>query len=234
MKKKRAVILIAAGLMLCAGCRAMPVFCRSESCILSFFPICRKLVPFTDEIRDTFESRLGSIQFFISEEIVLSREIEYEAQSIGFRTHRIRISNEKKIVEIVIEKETRGILKAVEDDTLYVQFENFPDDKERLIPFRRVSLSEEGTEYPIRQVYRFGADRIVYEGNEYAVKFVAGDVPVREKHVSVYVEQPWKSDSKENEHVIKKPVYPILMVDTVGMIFREKEGRRATGVGLSR
>ncbi len=223
------IFVLILGLILSfAGCKTLPVFCRSET-FLAFFPICRTFEPFTDELRETFENRLSDLQFFISDQIVLSREIETEEISIGNRTHRVRIKNNRKLIKIIIKKETRGVLKKAEGDTLHIQFESLPDGKERTIPFTRKKESEETAGEPGYYVYEFKDPEVSYEGKTYTVSFSERDVPVHEKDISVYVD---KEGKQAEEHYIKEPVYPVLLVDLVLHRIREKERRKAPGLSV--
>ncbi len=226
--KYRVIILVLVGVMSFAGCKTLPIFCRSET-LFAYLPVCRTFDPFTDEHRKTFENRLSDLQFFTSAQIVLSREVETEEKTIGKRTHWVRIKEKRNLVKIIIKKHTRGILKKAEDNTLYIQFESFSDGKERAIPFARKKKSKEIADEPDNYEYEFKNGEVSYEGETYTVSFCEKDVPVREQDISVYGE---KKEKKSGEHYIKEPVYPVLLIDLVLHRIREKKRRRASGLSV--
>ena len=156
---------------------------------------------------------------------VFKREIESEETSIINRTHRIRIERNKKILEITIPKHTPGILRRVEGNTIYVQFEPDQEGYDLSIPFTKTVLRDlnedpgSGTKY----AYEFSADKFNYAGKEYTVLYVKEEVPVYSD----------KSGKKKVDHIVTKMFYPHLMIYPVELVdLLDKEKRTVRGMRI--
>ncbi|OQX22584.1 MAG: hypothetical protein BWK80_30075 [Desulfobacteraceae bacterium IS3] len=228
--KNTTILLIFSMLVLSAGCRlsGIPFFCRWQT--FSDFAICKDLVPFSDGIMGKIADRLNEVQFYTSEEMILTREAsESEAGIIDGRIRRLYIKDNRTVIEIRIPKYTPCVFHSEDRDRniLYVQCEP-PDDSsnERVIPFVRNAqygyLPDDMKSY----LYEFRDKKINYDGNIYLVSFHEISVSVNEKDSSVYVSG---ADETSDEHCIKKTCYPVLLVDLVQECFREKNRRVVPG-----
>lgn len=224
------LLLVFSMLILSAGCRlsGFPFFCRWQ--VFSDFSMCKDLVPFSDDMMEKIADRLNEVQFYTSEEMVLTREVsESEAGIIADKTRRVYIKDNRSLIEIRIPKHTPCVFHSEDRDRniLYIQCEP-PDDSrnERVIPFVRNAqygyLPDDMKSY----LYEFKDKKINYDGNIYLVSFHEISVSVNEKDSSVYVPG---TDETTDEHRIKKTCYPVLLVDLVQECFREKNRRVVPG-----
>ncbi len=199
---------------------ALLLFITVPGCIVN------SLVPFTSWHVNEFEAYVRDIQYYTSEIFVFKREIESEEKSVINRTHRIRIERNKKILEITIPKNTPGILRKIEGNTLHVQFEPDQEGYEMAIPFTKSVLQdfESDPESSARYAYVFNADKIHYGGKEYSVLYPKEEVPV-------YTD---KSGKKKVDHYVTKMFYPRLMiypVELVDLLDREKRTVKGLRIG---
>jgi len=199
------------------------IFVSLVSMILSG---CQSIVPFNDEYRREFDEYLKYVQFYISDKIVLRREIEAQEKTVAKKYHSIRIEKSKKILEITIPENTPGILRKIKGARLFIQFEQpSPDGKERTIPFTRLRrdrlIGKMATDRGY--VYQFRGRKILYEGKEYFVSY-------RKKEFPVY-------EIKEGKQVLSYHIiansFPLLIIDPIQEFQRlEKEYRTASGMRL--
>ena len=195
------------------------------SLVSLILPGCQSIVPFNDEYRREFDEYLKYVQFYISDKIVLRREIEAQEKTVAKKNHSIRIEKSKKILEITIPEKTPGILRKIKGDRLFIQFEPSPDGKERTIPFTRIRRDRQIGQMATDRgyVYQFRGRKILYEGKEYLVSY-------RKKEFPVY-------EIKEGKQVLSYHIiansFPLLIIDPVQEFQRlEKEYRTASGMKL--
>lgn len=142
---------------------------------------CRPAYLFTDDRLKDLREHLKHVQFYISDEILLRREMDAEEKSVTPMYHSIRIEKTRRVSEITIPANTPGIVDRVEGDTIYLQFEPSPDGVDRAIPFQRVKEEERigaGPGEGLGHVYQFRGKKIVYGGREYTVHFLQREYPV--------------------------------------------------------
>lgn len=93
--------------------------------ILLFVSSCKNLVPFTNNLRDQFnltEQKMRKIQFYVSTDIVLQREVSNANTKI--ESGKIKMVNGKRVQEIIIPAGTKGVLVDVpRENKLLVSFE---------------------------------------------------------------------------------------------------------------
>jgi hypothetical protein len=125
---------------------------------------CSNLVPLRREQVVEFQNQLPKIQFYISDEVVLSRVLQSEERKIS-REHQIRIERGKKIEEIHIPAYTPGVLAPTGSripDVLLVYFEEPSPELPRALAFRHD---------PAQLTYRLDHNdwKVQYEGREFTV-----------------------------------------------------------------
>jgi hypothetical protein len=187
--------------------------------------IVHSLVPFTNRHVDEFEAYLRNLQYYTSEIVVFKREIESEEKSVINRTHRIRIERNKKILEITIPKNTPGVLRKIEGNTIYVQFEPDQEGYDITIPFTKAVLQDFQADpgYGAKYAYVFNAEKIQYAGKEYSVFYLKEEVPVSTD----------KGGKKKVDHYVTKMFYPHLMVYPVELVdLLDKDKRTVKGLRL--
>lgn len=85
---------------------------------------CASRIPFTHEIRtehDLKRDDLRGLQFYLSDDVVLRREVEVRGRTIDDGELKLRAG--KSIEEVVIEKHTPGVAVAMDDVSITVSFE---------------------------------------------------------------------------------------------------------------
>ncbi|MBF0225369.1 MAG: hypothetical protein HQK76_07930 [Desulfobacterales bacterium] len=206
------------------------LYCCCFVIIFSFTVIigCGSLVSFNDEYRNIIDNQLPLVQFYISHPLRLTREVDLDEKAVSQKNHSVKIGNTKKIIEIIIPKNTPGILKKIEKDTLYIQFEDISDDKERVIPFKKRILVD-GLNDPSNFIYEFSDEKVVYGGDIYKTKFIQRDLLVEEKDVSIFT----GDSEKKIEHYTPKYIYPVLKFRLYEYDKFMKEKRKVTGIKLS-
>ncbi|MFH0844970.1 MAG: hypothetical protein V1930_05795 [Pseudomonadota bacterium] len=189
---------------------------------------CQPVDLFTDDYRREFDEHLKYVQFYISDEIILRRELEGEEKSVTKRFHSIRIEKTRKILEITIPANTPGIVNRIEKKTLYVQFEPSPDGLDRTIPFRRIEKEEQigsGPGTGLGHVYQFRGKKIIYGGREYFVYYEKREFPVYEI----------KEGRPIPSYYIIADSYPVLKINPVEEFQEvEKVRRSVSGLKLGR
>jgi hypothetical protein len=86
---------------------------------------CVKIIPFTQSLKDNenlTESAIHQLQFYISGEVLLEREV-HSRNSMVSQSHRLIIRNGKKIEQIRINHMTPCLIGRVQDRIVYAQFE---------------------------------------------------------------------------------------------------------------
>jgi len=183
------------------------------------------LIPFTDGHVNEFEAYLEDLQYYTSEMVVFKREMETEEKSITNKTHRIRIERNKKILEITIPKNTPGVVRKIEGNTLFVQFEPDQEGYDMTIPFTKAVLQDfqADPDSPARYTYVLNAEKIQYAGKEYSIFYLQEEVPV-------YTE---KNGKKKVDHRVTKMFYPHLMIYPVELVdLLDKEKRTVKGLRI--
>lgn len=85
---------------------------------------CASTVPFTHEIRtehDLGPDELEGLQFYVSNDVVLRREVEVRGRTID--DGQLKLHAGKSIEEVVIEKHTPGVAVAMDDLSITISFE---------------------------------------------------------------------------------------------------------------
>ena len=211
-----------------AGCApGPPFFCDWRPCL--FLPSCRSPALFTDEYRVRLESRLPRVQFYLSRDLVLRREMETTEEVIDIPSHRIRIERDRRILEIEFPAGTPGVLRDVDGDTLWVVFEDRADGLFRSLPFRRTPIRTAASDMddPANFVYQFAESRVRYEGAWFEARFVREGVPVTPSDVTVHAPP---ADRETGVHRIRKTFYPALTIALFEHEAFHRERRRAEGV----
>lgn len=168
---------------------------------------CKSFVPFTAEHYKEFESRLSEIQFYNSQEIRIERSSETEEISVDNYAPAIRRS--KNLFVVTIPRYTQGVLRRIENDTLYVQFEPSDEEGEKLVPFVKVPKYRHQGQKKISDVYLFSDSKLTYGGSICNVIFRQKKVRVDEEDTDVYV---GVKDDHSDKHYVVKTLYPILNV----------------------
>ena len=211
-----------------AGCSAgVPFYCNWSPCL--FLPSCRSLELFSDEYRVRLESFLPQVQFYLSRDLVLVREMEITEERIEAPSHRVRLEKDRRILEIRIPAGTPGVLREATPEVLWVAFEDPGDGLPRRIPFRRTPIrtGKADLESPANFVYQFSEPIVRYEGERFEARFVHEGVPVSPEDVSVYAPPAKRAPGV---HRIRKTFYPALMIDLVEQEARRRERRTAEGL----
>ncbi|GBC62152.1 hypothetical protein DENIS_3115 [Desulfonema ishimotonii] len=183
------------------------------------FASCTPFVPFTalhmQMVGGTPPDRLQNLQFYISDEIRLRREIGYQERYVEDATHTIRVEDRRQILEIRIPRHTPGVLSRVAGDTLYVRFEGPPGDPGREIPFTKRPRNVYLTDEPEDFIYQLRPERLpfylMYGGNLSEVCFSTEKTEVSRENVDMYA---GKGDHVKR-HYYMKTLYPVLMVRPV-------------------
>lgn len=204
-----------------------PFFCDWRACM--FLPSCRSLELFTDEYRVRLEPRLSRVQFYLSRNLLLTREMEITEEAIEVPSHRVRIEKDRRVLEIEMPAGTPGVLRAATEDVLWVAFEDLGDGVRRRLPFRRIPVraGDADRDDPANFVYQFDEPRVRYEGTRFAVHFEREGVRVTPSDVSVYAPA---SDRTPGVHRIRKTFYPALMIDLFEREDFRRQRRTADGV----
>jgi len=145
---------------------------------------CSNLVPLRREQVVEFQGQLQNVQFYISNEVILSRVLQSEERNVS-RRHQIRIEKGKKIEEIHILESTPGVLDIQASklpDLLRVYFDKPSPHFPRALPFRYD---------PTQLTYRLDDDdwKVQYEGREFKV--------VKTGHLLVDVDQIVEVERKQ-------------------------------------
>lgn len=89
------------------------------------FGSCKNLVPYSNNLRDQFnlnEQQIRKIQFYVSTEIVLQREVS--SANTKIESGKIKMLNGRKVQEIIIPVGTKGVLTDIpRENKLLVSFE---------------------------------------------------------------------------------------------------------------
>lgn len=84
-----------------------------------------RLVPFTHELRvqhDLSDSDVKNLQFYVSHQIALRRELTAESSQVT-SSHKLLLVSGKVIEEVVVEERTPGVVVAARGGALAVSFE---------------------------------------------------------------------------------------------------------------
>lgn len=158
---------------------------------------CKSYVPFTESHYNQADNRLDTVQFYISQQIVL-RSAESE-------------DADRKIREIVIPEFTEGILYKTEHDTMHIQFETLPSDTVvGTIPFTKTLKFGKDLDDSGNYVYQFSAKEIIYGGKKYSVIFHEETKEVDDNDTEVFSDV---SENKIKKHYFSKTFYPLLLID---------------------
>jgi hypothetical protein len=227
MKPTRAIaILLLFGVL--SGCASgVPFYCDWSACL--FLPNCRSLELFSDEYRLRLEEFLPRVQFYLSRDLVLVREMEITEERVDAPSHRVRIEKNRRILEIRIPAGTPGVLREATPEALWVAFEDPGDGLPRRLPFRRTPrrAGKADLETPANFVYQFSAPTVQYGGERFEARFVREGVPVSPDDVSVYAPP---AEREPGVHRIRKTFYPALMIDLVEQEARRRDRRTADGL----
>ena len=134
-----------------------------------------RLTPMSDDLRREnrwTERELGKIQFYLSEDIVLSRE--RRAGSTRIQGGRVRVENGRDIEEVVFKRGTPGVaLFMPKDDQIAIGFDASRDD--RYLMFG--SNPKQGGDYTLlaKDWKRYRGD-VTYAGEVWQVSASAADV----------------------------------------------------------
>lgn len=90
--------------------------------------------------RTAYESQLGDLQFYIDREVYLSRMLESRESGVS-PDHQIRKLAGRRIEEILLKKETPGVLVGIEGKELLISFEPPRAGEERVFRFVPVDPS---------------------------------------------------------------------------------------------
>ena len=115
MKKKLMMIMVLGFLVMVLGFGGC-------STLQSFF---YEMEPFTHEIREDYDfgdAELKNIQYYLSEDIVLTRELSSNESTVT-SGHSIKIVNNKRVEEIIFRAGTPGIATFVGEDYFEISFE---------------------------------------------------------------------------------------------------------------
>jgi len=176
-------------------------------------------IVFTPEHRQNFSAKLAFIQYSISESVILKGKFVDRLKDADTNAHGIRIESKRELTRITIRKGTPGILRRVEGNTLYIQFEQLPDGKDRTIPFEKnCVLDEKQREKDC--FYELNPPTVNYEGQKFRVYYVIKDVPVYEVKDNITVV----------DRYIEGSHYPVLLVRTKEIDDFIKEDRVARGI----
>ncbi len=229
--KSRGLVFVILSFIALSGCGSViPYFCDPESSFFSGY--CKSYVPFTSEHREIFKDELEKIQFYITEEIVLTRietgkDYIDEARSLHIKGN--------KITEITIPKHTPCIASVrnnssqadTKDDTLYIQCEPASQNKEYIIPFTRKQRHGSVPSDPSIYIYEFREKELNYAGKKYEVLFQETYIPVNEKDTSLYIHD---IDESRNVNHVRKMLYPVLMINLAEYRIKEQEKRSVPGI----
>lgn len=93
--------------------------------IITAFSSCKNLVPYTDNMRKQHnwsEDQVRRIQFYVSHEIILHRELSEGNTKIV--SGKIKMMNGKQVEEIIIREGTKGVLTEMpKENKMLVSFE---------------------------------------------------------------------------------------------------------------
>lgn len=190
------------------------------------------VVPLTQQIRQEFSAFLPDIQVYVSSEILLVRESEFEEKGVVDSGTNIRVRMEKTIESITIPGHTPGVIVGVEGDTLQVQFESSTGENGRVLPFSlRLSARENGG--PQHALFVFDIEEIEYDGQRYRVVYEEGSVPVTETDGAVY--DASADAAAAPAQYIATRLYPYLMIHPVEELARlEKKNRIVKGLRVGK
>ena len=169
--------------------------------------------------RQQFSEKLTSLQYFISESVILKGKFVDRLKDADTSAHGIRIESKRELTRITIRKGTPGILRRIEGNTLYIQFEPLPDDKDRTIPFEKTCVLDE-KQREKDCVYECNSTTVNYEGQKFMVYYVIKDVPIYEVKDNITVVDRYIEGSE----------FPVLLVRTKEIDDFIKEDRVARGV----
>lgn len=90
---------------------------------------------FTPELhKEMTKSELGNLQFYLSSEIKLEREMSSEDRGVS-ETHTYKIARGRRVETVMIDPQTPGIVADTQLQALYVSFEEPVDGKELTFGF---------------------------------------------------------------------------------------------------
>jgi hypothetical protein len=210
------------------GCSSgVPFYCDWRACL--FLPACRSLELFTDEYRVRLADQLPRVQFYLSRDLLLVREMSMTEEVIDTPSHRVRIEKDRRILEIKIPAGTPGVLREAGEEILWVAFEDWGDGLRRRLPFRRTPLRPDKADAsdPANFIYQLNVPAVRYEGERFETRFVREGVAVTRDDVAVFAPADAAADG---EHRVRRTFYPALMIDLFQREMFRRERRTADGV----
>lgn len=120
------------------------------SCAAVFSSCSMNRMYFTVETKLQVEKaniNVTQLQFYNSEEIVLTRQLSKE--DIGVEKGRIKIQNGRQVEEIIIPRNTPGICEVNDEKTLKVSFDKGNDNAIAFLVERRNGVVTEGSHFKI-------------------------------------------------------------------------------------
>lgn len=135
---------------------------------------CAPRIPFTQEVRQQYrltEEELKSIQFWVSDDIILHREVT-DSKEVGTNRGTLMVKSGRTIEEVIIPAGTPCVVQRVMDDKRLVlsfgdgpnEFLVFGDVSDNGVRFRR------GHYYAMLAAdFRDGRDVVEYDGKEFHV-----------------------------------------------------------------
>lgn len=128
---------------------------------------CATQIPFTHDLRDEYELdslKLKQLQYYVSDTITLQRELSSEEKTVA-PGHKLLLSQDKRIEEILILKGTEGLAIGSDPNTLEISFE-----KGNSLTFASIPELRElwGGKYALgAEEWDDDGGKLTYEGKDY-------------------------------------------------------------------
>lgn len=114
---------------------------------LLLLPACATRVPFTVALRrELTDADLARLQFYVSQEVQLSREMRSEEKGVT-AGHTFRVEKGRRIEEIVLEDSTPGVVVGAAESALSVSFEPPIVGREAALTFAPPGQATDRTPY---------------------------------------------------------------------------------------
>lgn len=143
----------------------------ATACLI--LPSCAPRIPFTQEVRQEYrltDTELKSIQFYISDDVILHRDVT-DSKEVGTDRGTLKVKSGRTIEEVLIKAHTPCVVQSVLDTKLVLSFGDGPNE---LLVFGDVS--DKGVRFRRGHYYamlaadfRDGRDVVEYDGREFYV-----------------------------------------------------------------
>jgi hypothetical protein len=134
---------------------------------------CASRIPFTQEVRQEYrltDTELKSIQFYISDDVVLHRDVT-DSKEVGTDRGTLKVKSGRTIEEVFIKAYTPCVVQSVMDKKLVLSFGDGPNE---LLVFG--DISDQGVRFRRGHYYamlaaefRDGRDVVEFDGKEFYV-----------------------------------------------------------------